>query len=467
MLNQTNDVQALMETELQSLLSVQQWAILGKRMEHYAPPDIADFLDRFDPPTRSIIFRALPRAQASEVFGHLEPERQEALLQDLTGAQTRELLASLPPDDRTSLLAELPANVTQRLLTTLSPADLAEVRQLLGYPEESVGRLMTPDFVRVRADGTVAEALAHIRRYGHNAETLDAIYIIDAAGHLIDDLSLRVFVLADPNATVDSLMDDSYVALRATDDREEAVRAMEHYDRVALPVIDSDGLLLGIVTADDVLDVAQEEATEDFQKMGGMEALDTPYMQTGLLAMIRKRAGWLAALFLGEMLTATAMGYFEDEIAKAVVLALFVPLIISSGGNSGSQATSLIIRAMALQEVRLRDWWRIFVRELPTGLALGLILGTIGVVRILTWQAIGWSNYGEHYLLVALTVGCSLIGVVLFGTLAGSLLPFVLRRAGFDPASASAPFVATLVDVTGLIIYFTVASIILHNTLLI
>ncbi len=466
MLNQANDVQDLMESELRGLLSVQQWANLGRRMDGYAPPDVAEFLERFDPATRSVVFRALPREHASEVFGYLEPERQEALLHDLTGAQTRELLASLPPDDRTALLAELPANVTQRLLTTLSAGDLAEARQLLGYPEESVGRLMTPDFVRVRADGTVAEGLAHIRRYGRNAETLDAIYIIDAAGHLIDDLDLCVFVLADPAETVASLMDGSYVALRATDDREEAVRAMKRYDRVALPVIDSDGKLLGIVTADDVFDVAEEEATEDFQKMGGMEALDTPYMQTGILAMIRKRGGWLAALFLGEMLTATAMGYFQDEIAKAVVLALFVPLIISSGGNSGSQATSLIIRAMALREVRLRDWWRIMVRELPTGLALGALLGAIGVIRILAWQAIGWTNYGTHYLLIAATVGFSLIGVVLFGTLAGSLLPFILRRVGFDPASASAPFVATLVDVTGLIIYFTVASVMLHGTLL-
>jgi magnesium transporter len=466
MLNQVNDIQALMATELQELVSMQQWATLARRLDGYAAPDVAEFLEGLDPATRSIVFRVLPRAEAGAVFAHLEPERQEALLRDLTGAQTRELLASLSPDDRTALLAELPANVTQRLLTTLDPADLREARQLLGYPEESVGRLMTPDFVRVRMDRTVAEGLAHIRRYGRNAETLDAIYVIDAEGRLIDDLSLRVFVLADPALPVSAIMDRSYVALRATDDREEAVRAMERYDRVALPVIDSDGLLIGIVTADDVFDVAQEEATEDFQKMGGLEALDTPYMQTGFLAMIRKRGGWLAALFLGEMLTATAMGYFEDEIAKAVVLALFVPLIISSGGNSGSQATSLIIRAMALREVRLRDWWRIMAREIPTGLTLGALLGAIGVVRIIAWQALGWTDYGVHYPLVAATVGASLIGVVLFGTLAGSLLPFALRRLGFDPASASAPFVATLVDVSGLIIYFTVASIVLHGTLL-
>lgn len=466
MLNQMPDVQEAMTGELYSLLSVQQWAALGQRLGEYAPPDVADYLDRRDPATRSILFRALPRALAAEVFAHLETERQEALLRDLTGPQTRELLAALPPDDRTALLAELPANVTQRLLTTLSPADLAEARQLLGYPEESVGRLMTPDFVRVRANATVGEALARIRRYGRNAETLDVIYVIDADGRLSDDLPLRVFMLADPQATVESLMDHIYVALRATDDREEAVRAMERYDRVALPVIDSEGLLLGIVTADDVLDVAEEEATEDFQKLGGMEALDAPYMQIGLLPMIRKRAGWLAALFLGEMLTATAMGYFEAEIAKAVVLALFVPLIISSGGNSGSQATSLIIRAMALREVGLRDWWRVFARELPTGLILGVILGCIGLVRILTWQFTGWTDYGEFYMRVAATVLLSLIGVVGFGTLAGSLLPFLLRRLGFDPASASAPFVATLVDVTGLVIYFSVASLVLRGTVL-
>lgn len=466
MLNQVQDVQALMTTELHGLLSVQQWAALGKQLGDYAAPDVADFLEGLAPPIRSVVFRALPRAQAGEVFAHLEPERQEGLLHDLTGAQTRELLAALPPDDRTAVLAELPAIVTQRLLSSLNPADLVEARQLLGYPEESVGRLMTPDFVRVRSNVTVADALTHIRRYGRDAETLDAIYVIDAQGQLIDDLSLHAFVLADPEAVVASIMDGSYVALRATDDREEAVRAMERYDRTVLPVIDSDGLLIGIVTADDVLDVAEEEATEDFQKLGGMEALDTPYMQTGLLAMIRKRAGWLSALFLGEMLTATAMGHFEDEISRAVVLALFVPLIISSGGNSGSQATSLIIRAMALREVRLRDWWRIFLREAPTGLILGAVLGTIGFVRIIAWQFAGWTDYGTHYLLVASTVFCSLIGVVLFGTLAGSLLPFALRRIGFDPASASAPFVATLVDVTGLVIYFSVASIILHGTLL-
>jgi magnesium transporter len=466
MLNQLSDIQEVMGRELYGLLSVQQWAALGRKLANYPPPDVAEFLERLDPVQRSVLFRTLPRALAKDVFAYLEPERQEALLHDLTSAETRELLEGLSPDDRTALLAELPANVTQRLLLTLSPTDLAEARRLLGYPEESIGRLMTPDVVAVRGDWTVGEALAQIRRVGRDAETLDMVYVVDADGRLQDDLRLRVFVLADPATPVTALMDGTYVALRATDDREEAVRAMEHYDRVALPVVDSEGHLLGIVTVDDVLDVAEEEATEDFQKLGGLEALDAPYMQIGLGQMIRKRAGWLSVLFLGEMLTATAMGYFEHEIARAVVLALFVPLIISSGGNSGSQATSLVIRAMALQEIRLRDWWRVLARELPTGLILGAILGALGLVRILIWQFGGWADYGAFYFRVAVTVLVSLIGVVLFGTLAGSLLPFLLRRLGFDPASASAPFVATLVDVSGLVIYFTVASVVLRGAIL-
>lgn len=455
-----------LQRELFGLLSINQWTSMARKLGAYPAPDVADFLDRLPEGQRAVLFRALPRGLAAEVFAYLEAERQEALLHDLTGAETHDLLAALSPDDRTALLVELPATVTQRLLAMLTPADLAEARQLLGYPEGSVGRLMTPDVVAVQSEWTVAQALAHVRARGRDAETIDVIYAVDGRNLLLDDLRLRSLVLADPAAAVLTLMDGGFIALRATDDREEAVRAMGHYDRTALPVVDSDGVLLGIVTVDDVLDVAEEEATEDFQKLGGLEALDQPYMQTSFLAMFRKRGGWLAALFLGEMLTATAMGFFEGEIAKAVVLALFVPLIISSGGNSGSQATSLIIRAMALREVGLRDWWRILARELPTGLALGALLGAVGVVRIMAWQTLGLTDYGVHAPLVAATVGCSLVGVVLFGTLTGSLLPFVLRKFGFDPASASAPFVATLVDVTGLVIYFTVASVLLRGTLL-
>jgi magnesium transporter len=297
-------------------------------------------------------------------------------------------------------------------------------------------------------------------------ETLNVVYIVDDQGKLVEDLRLGSLVLADPNDVVSTIADPALVALVATDDRSRALELFEKYDRVALPVTDAEGNMLGIVTADDVLDVAQSEATEDIQKLGGSEALDAPYPQVGMWAMIRKRGGWLSALFLGEMLTATAMSFFEKEIARAVVLALFVPLIISSGGNSGSQASSLIIRALALRELTLRDWFRVFRREFFSGLMLGALLGVIGFFRIILWQHLHFTNYGEHYLLLAFTVWASLVGVVMFGTLAGSMLPFILRRLGFDPAASSAPFVATLVDVTGLCIYFTVALLILHGTLL-
>jgi magnesium transporter len=371
----------------------------------------------------------------------------------------------MEPDDRTALLEELPAEVAQRLISLLTPGERSITQTILGYPEESVGRLMTPDYVRVRPEWTIAQAMDHIRRYGRDAETVNVIYVVDEQGRLIDDLRIRQFLLADPQQTVESIMDRKFVALSATDDREEAVRLMHHYDRVALPVVDTRGILVGIVTADDVADVAEEEATEDIQKMGGMEALDVPYMETGFLPLVRKRAGWLSVLFVGEMLTATAMGYFEHEIQRAVVLALFIPLIISSGGNSGSQACSLIIRAMAVREIGLAQWYRVMRRELASGLVLGAVLGTIALVRITMWPTRA-TLYGQHYVLIATAVSLSLIGVVTFGTIAGSMLPFILRRLGFDPATASAPFVATLVDVTGIVIYFCVAAVVLRGTLL-
>ena len=360
----------------------------------------------------------------------------------------------------------MPAEVTRRLLTALSPEDLKNARWLLGYPEDTAGRYMTPRYVTIQPEMTAAEALEHIRITGPGKETVNVVYIVDQRGRLVEDIRLSSLVLSDPSAKVTEIDDPPLVKMNATDDREEVLKAFEKYDRLALPVTDADGHMLGIITVDDVLDVAEQEATEDIQKLGGMEALDAPYLQVNVLSMIKKRAGWLSALFLGEMLTATAMSYFEKEIARAVVLALFVPLIISSGGNSGSQATSLIIRSLALRELRLRDWFRVFRREILSGLALGSLLGFIGFIRIVLWEKLGLTEYGIHYMLVALTVWFSLIGVVLFGTIAGSMLPFVLRKLGFDPATASAPFVATLVDVTGLCIYFTVALLILKGTLL-
>jgi magnesium transporter len=324
---------------------------------------------------------------------------------------------------------------------------------------------MTPDYIALRENWTVQQVLDYIRAHGQDSETLNVVYVVDENGTLVDDIRIREFLLAPLTRLVSDLMDRQFVALQATDDQEAAVAVFKREDRTVLPVVNSAGRLVGIVTIDDILDVAEQAATQDFQKIGGLEALDEPYMRISLWRMVRKRAGWLVLLFLGEMLTATAMGFFEREIARAVVLALFIPLIISSGGNSGSQASTLVIRALALGEVRLRDWWRVFRREIISGLLLGTILGSIGFCRVAIWSAFS-SIYGPHWLLVAVTVGFALIGIVMWGTIAGSTLPFVLRRLGFDPATSSAPFVATLVDVTGLVIYFTIASMILRGTLL-
>jgi magnesium transporter len=324
---------------------------------------------------------------------------------------------------------------------------------------------MTPNYVAVREHWTIQEALDYIRTHGQNSETLNVIYVVDQQGLLIDDLGIRDILLASPEGHISDLMDRRFVALKATDDGQTAVAVFRQHDRTALPVTDTAGMLIGIVTIDDVLDIAEATATAEIQRIGGSEALDEPYMKIALLKMVKKRAGWLTVLFMGEMLTATAMGFFEKEIARAVTLALFVPLIISSGGNSGSQASTLVIRALALGEVTLLDWWRVMRREILSGLALGVILGSVGFLRITVWSAFS-TMYGEHWLLVAWTVALSLVMVVLWGSLIGSLLPLLLRRVGFDPATSSAPFVATLVDVTGLIIYFTVASVVLRGTLL-
>ena len=412
-----------------------------------------------------MVFRLLPREQAAQIFSYLPIERQQELLKAMAHEEVVNILNDMSDDDRTELLEELPAQVTQKLLNSLSPEERRRASQLLGYAENSVGRLMTPHFVRVRSHWTVAQALDHIRRYGTDSETMSMIYVIDEKGKLIDDLRIRQILLASPETLVSDLMDSRFVALKATDDQEVAVEAFREADLNALPVTDSEGVLIGIVTVDDIFDVAEEEATEDIHKIGGTEALDEPYMEIAIPSMVRKRATWLIVLFLSEMLTATAMGRFENEIAKAVVLSIFVPLVISSGGNSGSQASTLIIRAMALGEVTLKDWWRVMRREILSGLSLGGILGIIGFIRISTWAML-FHSYGEHWLLLAITVGIALVGIVLWGTLSGSMLPFLLRRIGLDPATSSAPFVATLVDVSGLVIYFTVAAIILRGTLL-
>jgi magnesium transporter len=405
-----------------------------------------------------------PRAAAA-VFEYLPLSAQRTLADATSDARLGALLNAMAPDDRTRFLSALPEHERGRAIALLNAEERAEAEMLLRYAPDTVGRLMTPHYVAVHEGWTIQEVLDYIRTHGENSETLNVIYVIDDAGALIDDLHIRELLVVPPQKRIADIMDRRFVALHATDDQSGAVDLFRREDRTALPVVDQSGRLIGIVTVDDVLDAAQELATRELQKFGGTEALDEPYMQIALGRMVRKRAGWLVFLFLGEMLTATAMGFFEKEIARAVVLALFVPLIISSGGNSGSQASTLVIRALAVGEVTLRDWWRVMRREIFAGLSLGAILGAIGFLRIALWSVFS-DLYGEHWLLVATTVGVALIGVVLWGSLVGSLLPFILRRLGFDPATSSAPFVATLVDVTGLVIYFSVGLLILRGTLL-
>lgn len=411
------------------------------------------------------MFRAIPREQADDFFLELSSRDQLDLLAALPEGEHRIWLRLLAPDDAADLIQLAPPGQRQNWLKQLDETAQREVSALLAYKEDEAGGLMSPRFARLRPEMTVDEAISYLRRQAGQLETIYYAYALDDGQHLLGVVSFRDLFSADKSKTVRDVMRTQIVTTTEDADQEAVAKLFSLHHLLAIPVVDSEKCMKGIVTVDDIVDVVQEEASEDIQKLGGMEALDAPYLQIGFWRMVQKRAGWLAVLFVGEMLTATAMGYYEQEIARAVVLALFVPLIISSGGNSGSQATTLVIRAMAVGEVKLRDWWRIIRREFATGLVLGSVLATIGLTRILVWQAI-WKPYGEDYVIIGLTVACSLIGVVLFGTIAGSMLPFILRRFGLDPASASAPFVATLVDVSGLVIYFTIASIFLRGTLL-
>ncbi|HXO75986.1 MAG TPA: magnesium transporter [Puia sp.] len=426
--------------------------------------DVAELIYEF-PDYESQIIGNLNINRASSTFKILDVPTQKRIIQELPAFKTAELLNDLSYDDRTSFLEELPSEVVKELIKTLDPEERKITLSLLGYPERSVGRLMTPDYIAVEKDWTVKEVIEHIREVGKDSETIDVIYVVDEKGYFIDDIRIREIILANPEKSIEDVIDNRYIALNVNDDQETASEAFKMNNRVALPVLDNNNILLGIVTIDDVLWITQEEFSEDIQKIGGTEALDEPYLEIPLLKLFKKRVVWLIVLFLSEMLTATAMGYFEDEIAKAVVLALFVPLIISSGGNSGSQASTLIIQAMALGEITIADWWRVIRRELVSGLMLGTVLGIIGFTRVMLWNQI-FHTYGEHSGLIAFTVGFSLIGVVLWGTIAGSMLPIVLKKLGADPATSSAPFVATLVDVTGLVIYFSVAFFFMRGILL-
>jgi magnesium transporter len=432
--------------------------------------DVAEALRDLPPDAAAKVMAALPFDLAVQVFDEPELAYQRAdIIRHMDEKQAVQLIDAMSSDQQADLFRELPEEDRTRILKLLDERTRKALEMLLRYPPDTAAGIMTTEFVSMPITWTVEQALAYVREVGRTKETIYAIYclepVVNTLAHVV---SLRDLLLASDQAQQVGTIGNKRTPLTVTTqtDREEVARLISKYNILAVPVVDEGNHVLGIVTVDDVIDAIVHEQTEDVQKFGGMEALDEPYTEISFGRMIRKRAGWLCALFLGEMLTATAMGHFEGEIAKAVVLSLFIPLIISSGGNSGSQATSLIIRSLALREVEIRDWWRVALRELPAGLTLGLILGVIGIVRIVLWQKLGWYDYGPHWALIAATVGGALVGVVTFGSLAGSMLPFLLKRLGFDPASASAPFVATLVDVTGLIIYFSVAFAILRGTML-
>ncbi len=427
--------------------------------------DVAELMNEY-PDYEASIIANMNIHRAASVFKILDISQQKSIVKELPSAKTAELLNELPADDRTDFLEELPKAAIRDLIKLLDPEERKITLALLGYPEDSVGRLMTPDYVYVYTHNTVDEVFNTLRKYAKNSETIDVVYVIDENGALIDDVRIRDVILATSDKKVADIIDGRVVSLNVNDDQENASQVFKMNNRVALPVVDENNILLGIVTIDDMLWVANEEFSEDMQKMGGTEALNEPYLDIPLFQLFKKRVGWLVVLFIGEMLTATAMGYFEDEIAKAIVLALFVPLIISSGGNSGSQASTLIIQAMAVGEITVSDWWRVLKRELLSGLLLGTVLGIIGFIRVVVWHSIVPNIYGPHWKMIASTVGFSLIGVVLWGTLSGSMLPILLKKLGADPAVSSAPFVATLVDVTGLIIYFSFAYLFLQGLLL-
>jgi magnesium transporter len=436
-----------------------------KFLDHQNISDVAGLINEF-PDKEAYIITHMSVHRAASVFKILDLSTQKQIIHELPPYKTAELLNVLSPDDRTDFLEELPSNAVRELIKLLDPEERKTTLSLLGYPEESIGRLMTPDYVYVFPQNTIEEVFTTIRKYGKDSETINVIYVINDKGELLDDIRIRDFILSPPGKKVADLMDNRVTALHAYDDQETASEVFKMENRVALPVVSNSNKLLGIVTIDDILWVATEEFSEDMQKMGGTEALDEPYIEMPLFKLYKKRIVWLILLFFGELITISAMQQFQDEIAKVVILATFIPLIISSGGNSGSQASTLIIQAMALGEVTLSDWWRIMRREIFSGLFLGATLCITGISVIFLWHLFSPATFGVHYLRIALTVGFSLIGIVLWGSLMGSMLPLFLKRMGADPAASSTPFVATLVDVTGLLIYFGMAFLMLKGILL-
>ena len=455
----------LLMPEIESLIAERKLSILKEILNDWTPADIADLILDLPEQEQVIVFRLLPIELATETFEHLEFEVQVDLLKAMGKGEVAAILNDMSPDDRTALLEDLPGSAVKQLIQLLSAEERKIAQTLLGYPENSVGRLMTPDYIAVNPDWTIAETLDFIRENAEDSETLNVIYVINDRGILIDDIRIREIILSPMAKKISDLMDENYISLNVADDQELAVEQFKKYDRIALPVTDKFGVLIGIVTVDDVLDVAEEEATEDIQKIAATGVLQEPYPTIPLFQLIRKRAFWLTILFIAQILTAFVLGYFEDHLGKAIALTIFIPLIISSGGNSGSQAATLVIRAMAVGEISLKDWWLIMRREVISGLVLGGILGIIGFLQVSVIANFS-DSLQQHWLLIGFTIFFSIIGIVIWGTLSGSMLPFILKRLGADPATSSGPLVTTIVDVTGLIIYFSIAMIILSGTLL-
>jgi len=456
----------LLKPEFEELIKAKDWVALKDVLEDVPPVDIAELLEELDTEVAVVIFRLLKKQKAADVFYYLSTNKGAELLDLFTVQQVSEVMSNLEPDERVALMEELPGHLTQRVMNSMKTEDRRQVQKLLGYPDESVGRLMTPRYVKVKKDWTIQKSMDHIRKFGHSVETVNVIYVVDKNEKLIDDLRLNQLILADPEAPIKSLMDESFEALSAFDDQEDAVKMLSKYDRVAMPVVDSDGVLVGIVTVDDVIDVAEEETTEDMQLMAGMDALDDYYSQTSIFDTVKKRLWWLIILFAGQILTAITMGGYEEVLQKVVALSFFVPLIISSGGNSGSQAATLIIRALATDDLKSDDWKKVFWREISSGLLLGLLIGLLGFVTLIMWDLMAGVVVDRGVVLTALVVGLSLFSIVLFGNVIGAMLPFILEKLNLDPAVSSAPFVATVVDVSGIIIYFTIAVLLLSGTLL-
>ena len=432
----------------------------------FNPADIAETLSNLKADERLLAFLKVPKEYKADVFSHLDPDFQEETIRSIGSDEVSEILNAMTPDDRTSLFEDFPDELIKYSINHLNPQERRIALKLLGYKADSIARLMTPYYIQIRREWTVKRCLQQIKKVGSKVETMNHLYVVDEKNRLIDDLMIGSLLLADEDQMVSELTDNHFVAITTTTSKEDAVPYFEKYDRTALPIVTESGVLVGIVTIDDILDQIEQQNTEDIQKFGGVDALDDPYIQTHWFEMIKKRGLWLIVLFFLQLITASVMGFYEVEIEKAVVLALFIPLIISSGGNSGSQAATLIIRAMALQEITLKDWWRVMKKELVTGLVLGTFLGVIGFLRIMVWHKIGWFDYGPYWLFVGISAGISLAMIVIWGTLSGSMVPFILKKFNLDPATSSAPFVATLVDVTGLIIYFSVAGLFLTGKLL-